>query len=315
MGLDLDLATRFVQSTLGHVGREYPHALQHVMAGSEEITPVRLHPIFYGSFDWHSCVHAWWQLFRLARLFPELAPEIYACAEATFTRENVVGELGYLRRQPWFERPYGWGWLLALHREIPAPWAATLEPLAALVAERFKAYLPKLMFPVRAGTHSNTAFALILALEWADDHDGDLADQIRDWARSRFKDDRNAAHQEPSGEDFLSPSLTEAQLLAKSLPDNEFRAWLDEFMPVLPPNLLSPVVVLDRTDGRIGHLDGLNLSRAWGWRSLAPYLPPSAQESAARHLEAALPHVAENYMGEHWLATFALLALSVDANS
>jgi hypothetical protein len=315
MRLDHPLATRFARSTLGHVGREYPHALQHVLVGPEEVRPGRIHPIFHGSFDWHSCVHAWWQLFRLARLFPDLAPEIYPRADEAITPVKAEGEREYLLRQPSFERPYGWGWLLALHVETerhPGPWADALEPLATLIAERFQFYLSNLTFPVRSGTHANTAFALILALDWADTHAPAFAAQIRDWSNARFAGDLNAAHQEPGGEDFLSPTLTEAHLMAKCLPTGDFERWVATFMPELPLNLLEPVVVSDRSDGRIGHLDGLNLSRAWHWRSLAEFLPSIVNSSAERHIEAALPHVAENYMSEHWLATFALLALSAE---
>ncbi|MGV3614215.1 MAG: DUF2891 domain-containing protein [Fimbriimonas sp.] len=313
--LDSTLATQFARSTLGHVGREYPHVLVHVLAGPEPLSPAGLHPIFHGSYDWHSCVHGWWQLLRIARLSPDTAAEIADRANAAFTPEKVAGELAYLRRHPSFERPYGWAWLLSLHSEAQrhdAPWSDSLAPIARLIAQRFGEYLPKLGYPVRAGTHANTAFALIWAHEWALENDPDLAEAIEQWADSRFANDRAAAHQEPSGEDFLSPTLTEALLMARVLPSRRFEAWFHTFLPDLPRNLLEPVEVLDRTDGRIGHLDGLNLSRAWCWRGLASRIPEirgRAAEGAERHLEAALPHVAANYMAEHWLATFALLAL------
>lgn len=309
--MNVELATRFAQSTLGHVGREYPNGLGLVIDGPTEITPSGLHPIFFGSFDWHSCVHGWWQLMRLARLFPELAPEILAKAQRTFTAEKVAGEMAFLKANPGFERPYGWGWFLALHDELSQryePWNATLEPMAALFSQRFRDYLPRLIYPVRAGTHANTAFALVLAYQWAQKHDLELASVISDWTTDRFRDDVAVTHQEPSGEDFLSPTLTEALLMARILPSQEFQTWFTHFMPELPSNLLTPVTVSDRSDGRIGHLDGLNLSRAWCWRNIAPN-DPTANIAADRHFEAALPHLEANYMSEHWLCSFALLAM------
>lgn len=284
------------------------------MDGPETFTPAGIHPIFHGSFDWHSCVHGWWQLLRLARLFPALAPEIRLRADAIFTPENVEGELAYLRKHPSFERPYGWAWLLALHGEAAchnAPWAERLASLARLVAERFAEYLPRLTYPVRAGTHANTAFALILAHQWATEHDPILMGIVWEWAEDRFREDRAAAHQEPSGEDFLSPTLTEALLMSRVLSEAAFGEWFAAFLPELPVNLREPAQVSDRSDGRIGHLDGLNLSRAWCLRSLGR----GFDEIADHHLRAALPHLEEGYMGEHWLATFALLALSSAARN
>ncbi len=311
-----ELAKQFAKSTLGHVGREYPNGLGLVLTGPAEITPSGLHPIFYGSFDWHSCVHGWWQLFRLARLYPELAPDIYARAETVFTPHHAKGELEYIEENPGFERPYGWGWLLALHGEIAhhnALWDQALQPLAGLISSRLTHYLPRLTYPVRAGTHANTAFALILAYEWATKHDPNLKIGITEWARSRFGKDIAAPNIEPSGEDFLSPTLTEALLMARVLPTDEFQTWATQFMPQAPQILLNPVEVSDRSDGRIGHLDGLNLSRAWCWRNLANKIPSirdTANQAAETHFLAALPHVEANYMSEHWLCSFALLALT-----
>lgn len=307
-----DLARQFAHSTLGHVDREYPNGLSLYLEGPIEITPKGLHPIFFGSFDWHSCVHGWWQLMRLARLFPDLAPEILEKAERIFTTENVNGEMTFLEANPGFERPYGWGWFLALHNEVSLrdePWKATLEPIAALFSQRFKDYLPRLTYPIRAGTHANTAFALVLAFEWAQSHDPELALIISNWATDRFRDDVAVTHQEPSGEDFLSPTLIEALLMARVLQSQKFQSWFTHFMPELPENLLTPVTVSDRSDGRIGHLDGLHLSRAWCWRNISPN-DPTASNAADRHFEAALPHLEANYMSEHWLCSFALLSLT-----
>lgn len=312
--MEMDLAERLARLALGHVGREYPHGLAHVLEEPEEIRPSSLHPAFYGSYDWHSCVHGWWSLTRLLRLFPDLpsGEEIRAQADATLTPERIAGEVAYFERHPAFERPYGWAWLLALHSELSrhdAPWAGTVEPLARLLAVRFGGYLERLDYPVRHGVHSNSAFALVLVHAWAEAYDPPLAGTVATWAATRFGDDRACADHEPSGSDFLSPTLMEALLMARVLPAGSFSGWQERFLPELPPNLRAPARVSDRTDGQIGHLDGLNLSRAWCLRSLAPYLPGAA-EAAERHLQAALPHLADDYAGEHWLATFALLALT-----
>jgi hypothetical protein len=314
--LDAGIASRFAGIALGHVRREYPHKLDHVLLGDEDALPPRvLHPIFYGSFDWHSCVHGWWTLLTLRRLFPEIAEAdaIAGLADDSFTAEKAAAELAYLDRpmSAGFERPYGWGWLLYLHLEASRhpdkDWANQLEPLALAFAERLKAFLPKLTYPIRVGTHFNTAFALILSLEWADRFDARLAEAIRDWATTRFSGDRDCQAWEPGGDEFLSPALIEALCMKRALPAEDFRNWFAAFLPRLaegqPATLFTPATVSDRSDGKIAHLDGLNLSRAWCWRELG------APAAADAHLAAALPHVAGDYMGEHWLATFALLAL------
>lgn len=311
-----ETAARFAGIALGHVRQEYPHKLDHVMDGPEDVLgPAELHPIFHGSFDWHSCVHGYWLLMRVRRLFPDLPvrARIDALFAEMLTPKKVQGELDYLDRaySGGFERPYGWAWLLALHAEAqrqddPA-WAEALAPLADAFAERFETYLPKLTYPIRTGTHFNSAFALILALDWAEANDGTLAGLIADRARSWFGADRNCQTWEPSGDDFLSSALTEALLMRRTLFENEFRSWFAAFLPRLdegePKTLFAPAFVSDRSDGKIAHLDGLNLSRAWCWRALGR---PNAADA---HLAASLPYVAGDYMGEHWLATFALLAL------
>ncbi len=324
------LAARYADIALGHVGREYPNKLDHVLNGPADArTPRELHPIFYGSFDWHSCVHSYWMLATLLFGFPDnaAAPAIAARFDAVFTAENVAGELAYLSRPSsgGFERPYGWAWMLALARalcEAKPAWSETLQPLAEAFADRFKAFLPKADYPVRAGAHTNTAFALRLALDYADAA-GDLAlaALIRERARTWYASDKDAQAWEPSGDDFLSPTLTEAQLMAVVLPRADFAPWLASFLPGLtearPASLFTPVCVADRSDGKIAHLDGLNLSRAWAWRELARRLPPDAARTvtiaAERHLDASLPHVAGDYMGEHWLATYAVLAFGAFA--
>ena len=320
MTLDAELAARFAALTLGHLGREWPYKLDQVLTGPGDLArPSERHPIFHGSFDWHSCVHGWWQVVRLARLFPgePFAADVAVRAGAMFTAETVAGELATLAR-PYtagFERPYGWGWLLALHAELalrPEPWAAALEPLAREIAARFGAYLPKLLYPVRSGKHDNTAFALVHALDWARAFDPALAALIEARARDWFGRDADVRPLEPSGEDFLSATLSEAVLMREVLGDG-FDAWLARFLPdpFAVACLCEPAVVTDRSDGRLAHLDGLNLARAWAWRRIADATPDPerAHAVADRHLAAALPHLADDYMGEHWLATFALLAL------
>jgi hypothetical protein len=321
-----EIAARFARIALGHVTREYPHKLDHVMDGPEDVAgPRTLHPIFFGSYDWHSCVHGWWLLLRLRRLFPELeeARRIEALAAQMLTPAYVEVERAYLERPSsrGFERPYGWAWLLALHAEAQLhgdrPWGEDLAPLAGAFGERFLEFLPKLTYPIRTGTHFNTAFALVLALEWAEANDAALAELIRTRAHDWFGEDRGYHGWEPGGDDFLSGGLTEALLMRRVLGEAEFGAWFETFLPDaavgVPRSLFTPAFVSDRSDGKIAHLDGLNLSRAWCWRGIAHALDPAmaelARRTADKHLEASLPHVAADYMGEHWLATFALLAL------
>ncbi len=327
--LDPAAADRFARIALGHVTREYPHKLDHVLDGPQDAaTPSQLHPLFHGSFDWHSCVHGHWLLARLLRMQPAMpcAGAVRALLDGQFTSAKVAPELAYLQRATAgaFERPYGWAWLLKLQSELEAAeeltWAAALRPLAAAFAERLQAYLPKLTYPIRAGTHANTAFALRLSLDYAQAcEDEDLAVLIGRRARDWFGRDRACQAWEPSGDDFLSPTLMEAELMRAVLTADEFPGWFDAFLPEVaeaePATLFEPAVVSDPTDGKIAHLDGLNLSRAWCWRSLASALLASdprrdAMAGAAdRHLAASLPAVAGDYMGEHWLASFALLAL------
>ncbi len=325
--IDAALAARFARLTLGHLGQEYPQKLDHVINGPEDLlSPAQLHPAFHGSFDWHSCVHGWWQVLTIARLHPDLpeAATIRARADAVLTPETLAGELAYLGRPgaAGFERPYGWGWLLALHAEAArhsAPCGEALEPLARAFAARFAAFLPKLTYPVRTGTHGNIAFAMVHALHWAETRDPALVALIGERARAWFGADRGCQAWEPGGDEFLSPALTEALLMSQVL-GADFPDWFAAFLPDVardePATLFTPVHVSDRSDGKIAHLDGLNLSRAWCWRSIALALGPdhpahtSMLDAAERHLAASLPHIADDYMGTHWLASFALLALT-----
>jgi len=317
------MAARLATIALGHVTREQPNVIAHV-------PPRSVHPIFFGSYDWHSCVHSYWLLATLHRLFPKLVQrnKIAALFTEALTADKVKGELAYLERATTrgFERPYGWAWLLMLQAELDRhksreakAWASTLKPLAELFATRFREHLPKATYPVRSGAHSSTAFALALAYEYASTSDKKLAGLIGNKARAWYAGDRDCQAWEPSGEDFLSPALTEAECMRRILSPREFQRWFDGFLPRLskgePATLFQPVVVSDRSDGRIVHLDGLNLSRAWCWRNLAASVPARdprrklAAQAADDHLRASLKQVSGDYMGEHWLASFALLAL------
>ena len=319
-------ASQFMTLTLGHLGRQYPYKMDLVLNGPEDVQPpIEHHPIFHGSFDWHSCVHGWWQVMRLARLFPNLpvAAEVRARADAMLVPDKVAGERAYFARLNGgtASRPYGWAWLLALHGELvrhDAPWAAALEPLARDLAARLAAYLPKLTYPIRVGTHFNSSFACILAHEWAVWFDPDLMLLIERRALDWFRGDRAVQAWEPDGDAFLSPALTEAMLMSRILSRSDFGNWLADFLPeassARPTALFEPAFVSDRSDGKIAHLDGLNLSRAWCWKRIAARLAPHPLEpliatTAETHIAAALPHIASDYMGEHWLATYALLAL------
>ena len=324
--LDSNLASHMARIALGHVTKEYPHKLDQVLLGDDDLAPPRvLHPIFFGSFDWHSCVHGWWTLLTLVRLFPDIAEarQIDSLASESFTAERIGGERAFLDRplSRGFERPYGQAWLLYLHLEATrheARWGEELQPLARAFADRLRDYLQVLTYPIRVGTHFNTAFALVLALEWAERFDPALADLMRECARDWFGGDRDCQAWEPGGDEFLSPALIEALCMAWTHPAL-FPIWFEQFLPRIgarePATLFKPAIVSDRSDGKIAHLDGLNLSRAWCWRSLAPLLPPEqrqiAEAAANKHLATAMPHLSGDYMGEHWLASFALLALLV----
>ncbi|HTI31341.1 MAG TPA: DUF2891 domain-containing protein [Sphingomonas sp.] len=325
--LSPDLASRFAGITLGHIGREWPYSPNAVLAGPEDLVPPRVHhPIFYGSFDWHSCVHSWWQLLTIRRLQPGLpeAAQIAARAAEMLTPANVAGEVAYLERptSTGFARPYGLAWALALHAEAarhPEGWGRALEPLARTIAARLTSYITKLTYPLRVGTHFNTSFALTLALDWARHYDAAFAALIEQRARNWFGEDRDCQAWEPGGDEFLSSALSEALLMSRVL-GVEFAAWFDQFLPAAahetPAALFTPAHVSDRTDGKIAHLDGLNLSRAWAWRSITKALGPghpvsaAAEATAERHVGASLPHIADDYMGSHWLPTYALLALT-----
>ncbi len=317
--LTATLADSFAAIALGHVEREYPNKPGHVLDGPADArTPAELHPVFYGSFDWHSCVHSYWLLARVMRRFPHgaTADAIGTLFDRQLVAEKIAGECRYFARPGarGYERPYGWAWLLKLAAELallPEPhWANAIAPLATVIADRFKAFLPIATYPVRAGTHGNTAFALRLA---ADYPDADLFALLGHTATRWYGADTACpAWDEPGGDDFLSPALVEAVCMRR-LHGADFPAWFERFLPDIasgrPAVLFTPANPSDRTDGKIAHLDGLNLSRAWCLRSLARFGGDTLRHAADRHLDAAMPHLSGHYMGEHWLATYALLAL------
>jgi Protein of unknown function (DUF2891) len=324
------LADRFAAIALGHVTREFPNKLDHVLNDAADArTPHELHPIFYGSFDWHSCTHSYWMLARLRRLFPEMihAADVARLFDAAFVSDKVAGELAYLARplSAGFERTYGWAWLLMLAAELrlgDEQWRHALRPLQDAFVARFRGFLPKLTYPIRSGTHANSAFALAQVAEYARiGGDTELLELLSDRARLWFQRDTEAVAWEPSGDDFLSPTLVEALCMSRLLPAHDFAKWLKAFLPRLaqrePRALFQPAFVSDRSDGKIAHLDGLNLSRAWCLRVLAEALLGDPREvilrqAAQHHLETALVNVAGDYAGEHWLATYAVLALGPD---
>ncbi len=321
------------RTALANVTREYPAKLDHVLGDADDVAgPRALHPAFYGAFDWHSCVHMHWLLARVGRLWPDL-PERAAIADV-FDRhlapDTIAAECAYAARPEAraFERTYGWAWLLELAHELerdPAArrWADALAPLARLFAHRYVDYLPRQRYPIRSGLHASSAFGLAFALDYARaTEEPALAAVCVDAAQRWFGGDRDApAAWEPSGTDFLSPALMEADLMRRVLPAPAFAQWLDGFLPGIargvPDALFAPVPVTDRSDGYLVHLDGLNLSRAWNMRGIAAALPGGdprigvLRAAAIAHIEAGLTGLdSGDYMGEHWLATFALLAVT-----
>ena len=330
MMLDPSVAGRFADLALACVHREYPNKIAHVLNSDEDARPPRaLTPVFWGCFDWHSSVHGHWLLVRLARLDPAAgyAPAARAALARSLTVEGIQGEVTYLEApgREGFERPYGLAWLLQLGAELrewddpdARRWSEALAPLEELAATQLKTWLPKLAYPIRSGEHSQTAFAFGLALDWARvAGDTELAALMERVARALFLGDRDCPlAYEPSGHDFLSPCLAEADLLRRLLPPDEFAAWLAGFMPGLPRDAgadwLPVARVTDRTDGKLAHIDGLNLSRAWMLQGIAAGLPPgdlrrnSLHAAAAAHAESGLAGVSDaHYAGSHWLGSFA----------
>lgn len=328
-------ASHFAQLALKCITREFPNKPDHVLNDDRDVqSPKAQHPAFYGCFDWHSSVHGHWMLVRLLRSFPALpeARDIREALDANLTAENILVETAYLKQKnrQSFERTYGWAWLLKLAEELSLAsdneaktWSRNLRPLVDALVASFIQFLPKQTYPIRTGVHPNTAFGLAFALDYANSSGNkELIALIAERSRTYFAKDRNyPGAWEPSGEDFFSPALLEADLMRRVLGPAEFRQWFDRFLPQLaagvPEKLLQPATVTDRSDPKLVHLDGLNLSRAWCMRSIANALPSAGParrvliRSARIHASDALAHVASgDYAGEHWLASFAVYLLS-----
>jgi len=338
--LDAAAAARFAALALKCLHQEYPNHISHTLNGDSDARPPHeLTPAFYGCLDWHSDVHGHWLLVRLMRLFPD-APFVTAARTAiarSLTPQNIAGEIAYLRAagRASFERPYGLAWLLRLAAELrraddaeARSWAATLAPLESEVAARLEGYLPKLYYPIRIGEHDQSAFSLGLIWDWAAvSGDAQMRAALIDVAQRFYSSDRNCPlAYEPSGEDFLSPCLAEADFMRRVLAPAAFARWLSAFLPQIPraggagadlTAWLPPGVVTDRADPKLAHIDGLNLSRAWMLEGIAHGLPahdpriPALLATATKHAAAALPALTgEHYEGGHWLGTFAVYLTS-----
>lgn len=333
--LTAESASNFAQITLRCVAKAYPSQPGYILNAPEDVRmPDAVHPAFYGCYDWHSSVHGHWMLARLLRLFPSLpeAPAIVAALDKNLTAKNLAVEAAYFTRPGTaaFERTYGWAWTLKLaeelHRSTSAEakrWQQHLQPLTTALVKRYLDFLPKQTYAIRTGVHPNTAFGLGFALDYAVAvGDTALRELVVTRSRDYFLGDTDyPAKLEPNGSDFLSPALAEADLMRRVLSPQEFARWFDAYLPAMrdgqPANLMTIAVVTDRSDPQLGHLDGLNLSRAWAMRSIAAALPSGSRAgaflAAAAHTHAtdALQHVATgHYEGEHWLASFAVFLLT-----
>jgi len=337
--LTREAASSFAKIALNCVHKEYPNKPGHVMNDESEIqNPAVLHPVFYGCFDWHSAVHGHWMLVRLLKLFPDL-PEADAIREAlrkNITAENVLTEVEYLNQpnRKSFERTYGWAWLLKLAEELHGwddadgrAWSKNLDPLTQAIVERYVDFLPRQTYPIRTGVHPNTAFGIAFAWDYAKKvGNADLEAVLVERSLTYYAKDVNyPGAWEPGGEDFFPPSFMEADLMRRVMTPEVFARWFGDFLPDLssgePKSILEPAIVTDRTDPKIVHLDGLNLSRAWCMAGIMSALPEAdgsravLAASAKRHAADALKHVASgHYEGEHWLASFAVYLLSTAGN-
>jgi hypothetical protein len=333
------LAAKFARLALDCVHLEYPNKIGHVLNTAEDArTPSALHPVFYGCFDWHSSVHGHWLLVRLLRTVPadQMAPglrdEIINALNQSFTAPGVAAEVAYFEAEnrKSYERPYGSAWLLQLTAELrewkdpmAAAWLGTLLPLEGVIVAQIKSWLPNLAYAIRLGTHNQSMFAFGLILDWANAAgDTEMAKLVTERSLAFHLGDKTCPlDYEPSGEDFLSPCLMEADLMRRILPRDEFAEWLNGFLPGIPRDgkgdWLAIGIVMDPTDGKLVHLDGVNLSRAWNLENIALALPegdsrrPSLLAAGMIHAEAGLANVsAEHYEGSHWLASFATYLVS-----
>ncbi len=321
---------QFAILALDCVHREYPNKISHVMQSANDArAPSALTPAFYGCFDWHSSVHGHWLLTRVLNTQPDsvMEPEIRSKLAMSFTPENIAAELAYYEAEgrSSFERPYGIAWYLQLVLELEqsddaqlSEWRETLRPLEDAIVGQVRSWLPKLSYPIRLGTHNQTAFAFGLMLDYANGVGNDeLAAELRAKTLKFHREDENCPlSYEPSGEDFLSPCLMEADLMRRVMAQDEFAAWLELFLPQIPRDggndWLEPGIVLDASDGKLVHLDGVNLSRAWALKGIASALPKDDERVAAltaaanAHREIGIAAVSdEHYSGSHWLASFA----------
>jgi hypothetical protein len=323
---------QFARLALGAVQKAYPNKPAHVITADDDLlTPEQRHPVFWGSFDWHSAVHSHWLLLRLIKLYPDnpVVADVRKYLNTAFTADKLQAEADYffLDGTRGFERMYGWAWLLRLAQELDdfsqdpdaKRWREYIRPLEDVIVSRTMIYLPKLKHPIRTGVHPDTGFALAFTLDYARQvNNQDLIKLILNRARTFYLQDQNyPAAYEPSGEDFFSSGLNEADLMRRVLSPAEFANWFDRFLPDFGSdadnNLLKPVAVTDVSDGRLVHLAGLDLSRAWTLSGIASALDDDSQQSqilkaaAAAHLEAGLAYVfSGDFMGEHWLASFAV---------
>lgn len=321
---------RFALLALDCVHREYPNKISHVLeSDADALPPSQLTPAFYGCFDWHSSVHGHWLLARLARTDPDtpMREAILAALDRSLTEQNIAGELRYYTNgdRASFERPYGVAWFLQLVAELDESddpqmkrWRENLRPLENSIVANMMSWLPNLAYPIRVGTHNQSAFAFGLMLDYARQVGDTELEQLLVAKSLEFHEgDRDCPiGYEPSGEDFLSPCLMEADLMRRVMPSDRFAGWLGEFLPDIPTDgsadWLKPGIVRDPTDGKLVHLDGVNLSRAWAMEGILSALPPedprraALQASADRHREVGIAAIsAENYEGSHWLGSFA----------
>ncbi len=323
-------ASHFANLALSCIQKEYPNKLGQVLKDENALkTPKELHPSFYGCFDWHSSVHGHWMLVRLLKTFPNLAegPEIRKMLSTNLSAKNIQGEVDYLKTasKSW-ERMYGWSWLMKLSEELydwddtdGRKWKQNLQPLTDAIIKKYIDFLPKQTYAVRTGVHPNTAFGLSFALEYANKaKHSKLKKLITSRAKDYYLNDTDCpANWEPSGEDFLSACLEEAKLMSMVLDQEPFEKWFKKFLPKKKLKaLLNPAEVSDRSDPKLVHLDGVNLSRAWCIYGLLPFVKKKKTKrrllnAAEKHLNATVPYIAsEYYEGTHWLASFAVYALA-----
>jgi len=328
-----DRAANLADLALHCIQTEYPNKLSHVLNdGADALTPRELHPAFFGCFDWHSAVHGHWMLVRILKLYPTLpaADRIRRVLDENLRPEHIRAEVEYLEGtgRASFERTYGWAWLLKLADELAdwpdddaRHWFANLRPLADEIVSRYIDFLPRQYYPIRRGVHANTAFGIAFTLDYArSTANASLEAVLIERARAYYlRDSGCPGDWEPDGDDFLSPCLQEADLMRRVLPPAEFGKWFQSFLPALARGeaspLLTPAIVTDRSDPKLVHLDGLNLSRAWCLYGIVGALPDGKMSarlsaSADTHLRATLGYISSgNYEGEHWLASFAVYAL------